>query len=208
MLVNPSKRQVRPAEPESAPLDGAALLAALRSAPAAGDRRSAARALSACPETVSDLCTRLGEESDPSVRSAILTTLIRLRSVDVVRGLVVHLRSDDAALRNEVIEAIQDMPDAALPALEDLLDDDDSDVRIFAVNIIGVLPHRRATEVLARVIAADPHVNVCTAALDGLMETGDEKVLEAVAGLTGRFADRPFVAFAVAMTLKRLGSGS
>jgi hypothetical protein len=180
-------------------------------APQPGVRRAAARDLSAHAGAIPALCARLGIEPALSVRSVILTALIQLQSVAgpaapaIVAGLLPYLRSEDAGLRNAVIEALQDMPEAVAPFMADLLADGDSDVRILAVQILSVLPHADAPHWLARVIAADAHVNVCAAAVDCLAEVGDGRAVTALAALPARFPDEPFIAFAVATAIRRIG---
>ncbi|MDR3496556.1 MAG: HEAT repeat domain-containing protein [Ancalomicrobiaceae bacterium] len=96
------------------------------------------------------------------------------------------------------------MPEEALPSLRLLLTDSDSDVRIFAVNILNGLCHPGMVPCLVEVIATDSHVNVCMAAVDGLAEAGDVEAIPPLAALARRFADVPFVAFAVAAATRRI----
>jgi HEAT repeat protein len=174
-------------------------------APQTGVRRAAARDLASHPEAVPALCARLGVEPALSVRCVILTTLIPLQSHVAVEGLLPYLRSEDAGLRNAVIDALQEMPEAVAPFMEDLLDDVDSDVRILAVQVLSALPHASAPHWLVHVIAADPHVNVCAAAVDCLAEVGDMAAIPALAALPARFSEEPFIAFAVATAIRRIG---
>ena len=102
-------------------------------------RRQAARGLAAHPQAAAELCARLGPEPAASVRSVILTSLIALPTDTTVRGLLPYLRSEDAGLRNAVIEALQHMPDALGPHIDACSPDADSDVRIFAVNVLAAL---------------------------------------------------------------------
>jgi HEAT repeat protein len=204
MLVNARDRKrlaTEAAEPDGGSADPARDLA---SGASAALRRLAAHDLRDRPDCAGLLCRRLGEEDDASVRAVILTSLIRLKSPEVAAELAPYLRSEDATLRSEVMEALQEMPDEIGPVLDRLLDDEDSDVRIFAANILGCLPHPRAPALLARAVARDPNVNVCMAALDGLMEVGDAGMIAAIAALPSRFPDQPFVQFAAAAALKRL----
>jgi HEAT repeat protein len=120
--------------PEAKPRNLPTLLADL-AAEQPSVRRAAARGLADHPEAVIDLCDRLEVETSPSVRAVLFTTLIQLQSPGVAARLAELLRSDDVPLRNAAIEALQEMPDAVAPHFERLLADDDSDVRIFAVNI-------------------------------------------------------------------------
>ncbi len=176
-------------------------------AAAPSQRRQAARSLAAHPQAAADLCARLGAEPAASVRSVILTSLIAMPSDTVVRFLLPYLRSEDAALRNAVIETLQRMPEMLGPHIRSLLEDNDSDVRIFAVNVLAALAHAQAPRWLEVVLRCDPHVNVCAAAVDGLAEMGDRASRPALAALPARFPDEPFIAFAVQAALARIGAG-
>lgn len=167
-------------------------------------RRGAARLLGEIPEAVPLLCARLAVEDAPSVRSALLTALIRLKSDRVVAGLLPFLRSDETGLRNAVVEALQDMPTELEPSIAPLLTDADSDVRIFAVNIVSLMAHPGAALWLTRVVEADAHVNVCAAAVEGLAEIGDAASIPALEALPRRFPDVPFIAFAASAVIRRI----
>ncbi|MCJ2139838.1 HEAT repeat domain-containing protein [Methylobacterium sp. E-066] len=184
--------------------DLAALTAAL-AAPESAERRRAARDLGAFPEAGPLLCTHLAQEPATSVRAVILTTLIRLKSPAVVAGLLPLLRSEDSALRNAAIEALQEMPAEVEPHVADLLADSDSDVRIMAVNMLSLLPHPKAPDWLAAVVARDAHINVCAAAVDGLAEIGNESAVAPLQALAARFPDVPFIRFAAAAAIRRIG---
>lgn len=192
-----------PSDQEPAVPDLTMLLADLGATEAAM-RRAAARGLAAYPEAALPLCDRLEVETSPSVRALLFTSLIHLQSPAVAERLTAFLRSDDAPLRNAAIEALQEMPDSVAPHLERLLADEDSDVRIFAVNILATLCHVRAPQWLASVVRSDPHVNVCAAALDGLAEIGGPEVLDDLEELRGRFADTPFMEFAIDAAMQRI----
>ncbi|MFZ1107271.1 MAG: HEAT repeat domain-containing protein [Rhodomicrobium sp.] len=168
-------------------------------------RRQAARELARLPEGIPLLCDHLEREPAISVRSVIMTALIQSRSCAAVEGLTRYLRSENTALRNEAIEALQEMPGEIAPYMEALLRDPESDVRIFAVNILAVLPNARAPEWLHKVILEDDHVNVCAAAVDCLAEVGTPASIAPLKELRLRFGDQPFMTFAIDATLKRIG---
>jgi HEAT repeat protein len=189
--------------PVAEPRDIATLLIDL-AAEQPSARRAAVRGLADHPEAVIDLCDRLEVETSPSVRAVLFTTLIQLQSPGVAARLADLLRSDDVPLRNAAIEALQEMPDAVAPHFERLLADEDSDLRIFAVNILAPLRHARASEWLADVIRTDPHVNVCAAAVDGLTEVGGPDVLPDLKDLRHRFAGNAFMEFAVDAAMRRI----
>ena len=184
--------------------DFAALATAL-AAPEAGERRRAARDLGAFPEAGPLLCAHLEREPAASVRAVILTTLIRIKSPAVAEGLLPLLRSEDSVLRNAAIEVLQEMPAEVEPHVTGLLADPDSDVRILAVNMLSLLPHPKAPDWLAEVVAREAHVNVCAAAVDGLAEIGNENAIVPLQALAARFPEVPFIRFAAAAAIRRIG---
>ncbi len=187
--------------PDGRPLND--LLCELASADAIS-RRQAARDLAAHPGAVPAMCGQLEDEKDASVRSVIFTSLIKLNTRTVVELLAPQLRSEDVALRNAVVEALQEMPENVEPFMDALLTDPDSDVRISAVNILRALPHDRVPEWLAQVIVNDPHVNVCAAAVDCLAEVGERDAIPLLEALARRFPDEPFIGFAVSAAIRRI----
>jgi HEAT repeat protein len=167
-------------------------------------RRWAARDLVDCPGSSAALVARLGEEQNTSVREVILTTLTRLGDSVAVAGLVQCMRSEDAGLRNEAIEAMKQLPDAVAPIMRDLLADASSDLRIFAVNILESLRHPDVELWLREVIERDAHVNVCATAVDLLGEVGSKDALESLKLLKLRFAGEPYIQFAADIAIKRI----
>lgn len=183
--------------------DCASLLAELGS-PDATVRRWAARDLIDCPDVATSLVVRLKIEPELSVREVILTTLTRLADPASIAGLVDCLSSEDAALRNEVVEAMKQLPDEVAPIMRGLLADKDPDVRIFAVNVLESLCHPEVEAWLIEVIEKDAHVNACATAVDLLGEVGTEAALEPLTRLKARFTDEPYIQFAADLALKRI----
>jgi len=167
-------------------------------------RRWAARDLADCPDASVVLVKQLRREMDASVREIILTTLTRRGDEEAVAGLVECLRSEDASLRNEAIEAMKLLPVEVAPIMGELLSDPDPDVRIFAVNVLESLRHGKVEEWLKEVIESDPHVNVCATAVDLLGEVGTPFSREALENLKARFPDQPYISFAADIALKRI----
>jgi HEAT repeat protein len=151
------------------------------------------------------LAQRLELESDAGLRESILTSLVRIGGVKAARPLIETLRSADALLRNAIIETLQIMGDAIAPEIERLFDDDDPDVRLYAVYVIQSMRSERVLEIALRVIANDPHVNVCAAAVDVLAEVGRPEMAGALRAVAERFPDHPFLGFAVRAAIKRVG---
>lgn len=169
-------------------------------------RRWAARDLMDCPEASGALVDRLRREEDGSVREAILTSLTSLGDGVAVAGLVSCLRSEDANLRNEAIEAMKQLPDAVAPIMSGLLNDPSSDVRIFAVNVLESLRHPEVESWLIRVIDFDPHLNVCATAVDLLGEVGSARAEGSLRRLKARYAAEPYMVFATDLALRRIAS--
>jgi len=169
-------------------------------------RRWAAKDLVDCPDASAALVGQLQREEDASVREIILTSLTKLGDEQAVAGLVDCLRSEDASLRNEAIEAMKLLPDEVAPIMGNLLTDADPDVRIFAVNVLESLRHEQVEQWLKEVIERDPHVNVCATAVDLLGEVGSPYSREALENLKVRFPDEPYISFAANIALKRIYS--
>ena len=167
-------------------------------------RRWAARDMLHCPNAAAALVQHLQSEQELPVREVILSTLTQLGDATAVAGLVDCLRSEDAALRNEAIEAMKLLPDEVAPMMMGLLADPDSDVRIFTVNILESLCHPDVESWLIEVITSDPHINVCATAVDLLSEVGTRAALEPLAQLKARFGDEPYIQFAANLALRRI----
>jgi HEAT repeat protein len=167
-------------------------------------RRWAARDLVNCPNAAIVLVDHLKCEPELSVREVILSTLTQLGDAAAVAGLVDCLRSEDAALRNEAVEAMKQLPDEVAPMMQGLLTDSDPDVRIFTVNILESLCHPDVEAWLIEVISTDPHINVCATAVDLLSEVGTQAALAPLALLKSRFLADPYIQFAANLALRRI----
>lgn len=167
-------------------------------------RREAVQALESHPHASRLLVEQLQREMDLSVRERIFASLLKVADDEAISGLVTCLRSEDAALRNQSIETLKEMPERIGPILESLLEDTDPDVRIFTVNILESLQYPLVEELLIKVITHDNHVNVCATAVDLLGEVGDEKAQLALQTLKQRFPGEPYIQFAADLALKRI----
>jgi HEAT repeat protein len=183
--------------------DFAGLLAELDS-PNETARRWAVRDLTSLPNTSTPLVARLVLENSSSVRTAILNALAQLGDKEAISGLVNCLRSEEAGLRNEAIQVLKEIPQHVEPIIQNLLNDTDSDVRIFAVNILESLRHKDVEKWLINVIEKDAHLNVCSTAVDLLSEVGTEQALSALKQLKIRFSDEPYICFSVDLAVKRI----
>ena len=202
-IVRRSKTEIVDQDERSRPRDSAGLVAALGD-PNPAARRWAARDLGGFPDACPALIAHLPTEDEPSVREAILMALTEIGDPKAVQGLVSCLRSDDAHLRNEAIEAMKLMPEAVAPIMAGLLTDADPDVRIFTVNVLESLRHPEVENWLIEVIKHDTHINVCATAVDLLGEVGTDQAVDPLERLKQRFADEPYITFAADLALKRI----
>lgn len=143
----------------------------------ATERRWAARDLAQYSEASPVLLKALEKEKDISVREVILSSLLAIRDEAAVKGLIELLKSDDAHLRNEVIETLKQMPDEVSPYIEKLIKSPDSDLRIFAINIMESLRHPKVLEWLSIILENDENLNVCATAIDLLADVGSKEHL-------------------------------
>jgi HEAT repeat protein len=169
-------------------------------------RWTAARALGDHPETVPALAAALKVEDVPRVREAIMTALVRVGDEASVQTLLPYLRSSDAARRGAAVDALQSLPGAVTPFLAPLLQDDDADVRILAIELVRGLPAPEATLLLCSVLANETHPNVCASAVDALAEVGTPDALPVLQKCAARFAGTPFLPFAISVAIARISS--
>ena len=167
-------------------------------------RREAALGLDGHADAIPVLVRRLGVETEPAVRDAVLTTLAAHDTPAVATALAGHLASDDAGLRTAVAEALATMR-ASVPALMPALSTDpDHDVRIMAAMVLADLPHPQAQTWLVEMIDRDPHPNVVAAAIDALLPSAGPEHLALLRRAADRFPDDPFLRFTIDALLPRL----
>lgn len=195
--------ELHPVQERSYERDADGLTAQLQDADVAV-RRWAAHDLAAFPATAKRLCARLRDEPDAGVREALFTSLACIGSDEAVRGLLPLLRSEDAGLRNGALEVLAGLPAVVAPCMDALLHDSDSDVRIFAVNLLTELRHPGVPGWLGGVLAHEVQVNVVGAALDVVAEVGTAAMRPALLAVCQRFADEPYIDFAASLALERI----
>jgi len=178
-------------------------VAALTS-PEPDERWNAARALGMHPQAVPALAAALETEQVPRVREAIMTALMRIGDAASVTALLPYLRSADAALRAGAIEALQSLPQVVAPFVPMLLGDDDSDVRILAIELLRGFPAAEATRLLCGLLNGEEHPNVCASAIDALAEVGTSEALPVLRRCAERFAGTAFLPFAITVAIGRI----
>jgi HEAT repeat protein len=168
-------------------------------------RRRAAQALRECAEAVDDLCRRLAVEPEGDVRAALLSNLIGQKSRHVADRLASIFDKGDAALRNEVMEALWEMPEDSLGKMRDMLASPDPKARLLAVNVLSEIPRPDAVELLEQALASEPDVNICLAAVDGLVHGDNFRIAGRLAQFAARFPDVEQAQFVVQSLLRSFG---
>ena len=183
--------------------DASGLMVQLKD-PAPEVRRWAARDLAQFSEAAEALGQRLAVEAEPSVREVLFTSLATVGGPAAVEALLPLLRSEDPTLRNGAIEGLSHLPQEAGQRIDRLLRDPDADVRIFTVNLLGYLQHQQVGAWLVQVLEREADVNVVGAALEVITEIGQTDHLGALEAARRRFADDPFIGFAIDVARARI----
>lgn len=190
--------------PSATPLAPRAANAAGATTPLpAAARRQALRALATTEGGAARLVEQLQQEHDRSVREAGFTALLQAPGPATVQALLPLLRSDDAGLRNGALDVLAHLPEPTAAAIDGLLADADPDVRILTVNLLQELQHPGVLGWLLGVLAQEPQVNVVAAAVEVLTELADPRATAPLRAARERFADEPFLAFAIDLALQR-----
>ena len=107
----------------------------------------------------------------------------------------------DAVLRNASMETYKELGERALGPLVFFLGDEDSDVRIFAANVLGEIKSPAALQALVKALQ-DPDDNVRSAVIEALGKIGDPRAVDPLTALLGTM---PWIAMAAIEALGRIG---
>ena len=113
------------------------------------------------------------------------------------------LKSDNAYLRNAVINFLQDYGEEAKDFIKELMEDEDKDIRIFAINILGDVKYEDSIDMLRHFIVKEQDINALMTAVDYLGEIGDESDIPLLEAIKKEKND-PYVTFGVDMAIKRI----
>jgi hypothetical protein len=175
--------------------------AALRS-PDPEQRRGAAVLLMDAADAKQLLAEMVAIEQDVVVREAMLTAIIGSGDVIAARTLADLLRTDDAALRNAVADALGQMP-AAAAIIDELLADRDADVRVMTVMLLRSLQVPQVPGWLLAIVETDTDPNVVGGALGELAEVGDATMIPVLEQVPLRFPGDAFIAFSAELAVRR-----
>ena len=144
--------------------------------------------------------------SNIGVQEAVDRALRKIGGPEVVHAVIPLLRSEDAPARNLAMDLLRHLGSTALPALYNLLRDDDPDIRIFAADILGSTESAVAVPHLCQALLSDPEVNVRYQAAVSL---GQLSFPDSVPCLNSAMGDEEWVQFSVIEALIKVrGAGS
>ena len=149
-------------------------------APDEGIRRAAVLDLTVIGEPFADRLLIVAL-SDPSyqIRQIATEGLVEMASNKTIERLTEILRLEDAAPRNGAIEVLVQVGERAVDRVSLLLQDEDSDVRIFASNILARIAAPASYPALQFALS-DSHENVRYAVAEALGNLGDPRAVEAL----------------------------
>jgi len=136
----------------------------------------------------------------------MFTSLALLGTPPAIEVAIRYLRSDDAHVRTEALDALRAMKAAPGPYLSALLGDADGDVRILACEIARSLPGREASALLAGLVERESDANVCAAAVEVLAEIGTADTIPSLEACEARFQSTPFLVFSIRTAADRIRS--
>ncbi len=114
------------------------------------------------------------------------------------------LESNNAYLRNKAITFLQDSGESAKSFIQKLLDDEQKDIRIYAVNILGDVKYEDSRDMLIDLIKKEEDVNVFMTAIDYLGEIGEKEDIDLLLILKDKFISEPYVAFGIDMACEKI----
>lgn len=145
---------------------------------------------------------KLLPKKDWQERQGYINKLISYPAVEYLPELEKGIRNDeDADIRNAAMEVYRALGVKGFTSLERLLQDQNHEVRLFAVNILCSIADRGTFPLLAEAMN-DSDVNVRMAAAEALGQIRDER---AIPLLERAIDDEPWVAMAAIDALGRIG---
>jgi len=114
------------------------------------------------------------------------------------------LKGDNAYLRNEVISFLQEYGEDAKPFIKKLMEDDNRDIRIFAINILGDVKYEDSVDMLRFFIAQESDINALMTAVDYIGEIGAKSDIELLETIIKVHPEDPYVEFGVNMAIDRI----
>lgn len=157
-----------------------------------------------CEEAVPALAELLST-GNLGIQEAADRALRKIGGKSTVAAVIPLLRSDDAPARNLSMDILRAVGVQDLPALVELMRDEDDDVRIFVSDILGSTDSVAAIPALGEALLKDPEVNVRYQAAVSLGNLG---LKEGAKYLNQALSDEEWIQFAVIEALSKVRDDS
>jgi HEAT repeat protein len=161
-------------------------------------RRNAAQALSEGDDRAIYPLIRALQDENFGVQDAAMSSLISI-GTEVVAYMVVPLLREESLLRNTALIILRELGRVSVPLLYPLLKDKDSDIRKFALDLLGEIKEDVLSEKIVQLID-DENVNVRAAAVKAI---GEVMYKEALFSVIKALGEDEWVAFSALDTLGR-----
>ncbi len=157
-------------------------------------------------ESVKEILYNLIGDSNWRVRKAAVESAISFPSQEVVPLLIKGLyNSENAGLRNSVYEALYKIGQNSLPYLYETIVDDDPDVKLAVIHLLGDIPNRASTPHLIYFLS-HPNKNFVSAAIESLGKIKDPSNTKILLDMTDRSDE--WVLFHIIDALAEIGGPS
>ncbi len=149
------------------------------------------------------LVSLLEYEEDHSILDIIGMHLIAIKGENApIDDILKLLNHDNAYVRNLAITILRNYGDAIKYYIVKYLIGDDSDLRIFAINVLGDVSFSESREMMIELLESEKDLNVAMTAVDYLGEIGEEEDIALLESLKERFEGEFYVSFAVDNSIK------
>lgn len=168
-------------------------------------RQSAATELARAPEDNLPLVLDLLGDRDWRVRKTVVEGLVDHPTANVIKHLIESLRDGtNAGRRNSATEALVRIGEQAIDSIIATLErEDDPDVRLSLINLLGDLRNDRGFEMLQRILSQESDVNLASGAATSLGRYRRPESLETLTRALKR--DEPWLRFHVIEALGEIG---
>lgn len=143
--------------------------------------------------------------SNVGVQEAVERALRKIGGSAVVHAVIPLLRSENVPVRNLAMDLLRGLGKSDLQAVQNLLHDDDADIRIFAADILGSMQSAQVVAPLCSALLHDPEVNVRYQAAVSL---GTLAFPESARCLNSSLGDEEWVQFAAIEALTKIRDAS
>ncbi len=114
------------------------------------------------------------------------------------------LQSDNAYLRNAAIKFVQEYGKEAKVFIEKLMNSEDRDIRIFAINILGDVNYDESIDMMRYFITKEEDLNALMTAVDYLGEIGSCEDIALLEAVREQYSSEPYVMFGIDMAIDKL----